>query len=74
MNAILLLSSRRPVPPDEAGRAFRAQTKHADVDAVSNASGPEATITVSFAGLSEAEQRRALESFPGGRRCMIAQQ
>ena len=29
---------------------------------------PEATLVVSFAGLTEAEQRRALAAFPGGKR------
>ena len=43
-------------------------------DAIGSLYGPEALMTVSFAGLNEAEQRRALESFPGGRRCSIAQQ
>ena len=33
---------------------------------------PEATLVVSFAGLTEAEQRRALAGFPGGRRFRLA--
>jgi len=34
--------------------------------------GPELALTVSFTGLSEAEQLKALASFPGGRRCVLA--
>jgi hypothetical protein len=33
---------------------------------------PETTLVVSFAGLTEAEQRAALAGFPGGRRFRLA--
>jgi len=33
---------------------------------------PEAVLTVSFVGLTEAQQRAALAGFPGGRRFRLA--
>lgn len=33
---------------------------------------PEAILEIEFVGLSEAEQRAALEAFPGGRRFRLA--
>jgi hypothetical protein len=38
------------------------------VDRVPASAAPEATLYVSFSGLTEAEQRSALAAFPGGRR------
>ncbi len=38
------------------------------IDRVPASTAPEATLYVSFTGLTEAEQRSALAAFPGGRR------
>jgi hypothetical protein len=72
MNAIVLLSSRRPPkPPRDGARASRIPAN--DVAEVSPAGSPEAPLVVSFVGLTPEEQRRALASFPGGARCSLAE-
>ena len=80
MNAILLLPSRRQptTPPgndacsERRGPAYRAPANDEVLPLVGPAGEPEAVMVVSFEGLSDDEQRKALDSFPGGRRCLIA--
>ena len=75
MNAVLLLSYRRPpVLPDAESRSmFEIAADKARLAAIGFADGTEAIIGVTFVGLTEIEQRKALASFPGARRCYIAQ-
>ena len=76
MNATLLLPApeRRPshrtwtVLSPEAG--YRMDD--GDFAALGAANGPEAILTVEFVGLNPAEQARALASFPGAKRCLVA--
>jgi hypothetical protein len=84
MNAIVLLSSRRPQLALAPGLpAFPACADNDALDDVNDTpsdmpgdigrlDGPEPALTVSFTGITEMEQRRALASFPGGRRCTLA--
>lgn len=46
-------------------RRLQPTTEIAPIDA------PELPMTISFEGLSEAEQRAALAAFPGGKRFML---
>lgn len=46
-------------------RRLQPTTEIAPIDA------PELPMTISFEGLTEAEQRAALAAFPGGRRFML---
>lgn len=41
-------------------------------EVIAPADAPEAILDVEFEGLTEAEQRAALEAFPGGRRFRLA--
>ena len=41
-------------------------------EVIAPANEPEAIIEVEFVGLTEAEQRAALQAFPGGRRFRLA--
>ena len=74
MNASLLLPTpeRRPrtwtVLSPEAGFAMDDDV----FAALGAANGPEATLTIEFVGLNPAEQARALASFPGAKRCLVA--
>ena len=71
MNAIVLLSTRKPPTPAGNDR-MTFDLPANDHSALGAIRGPELDIVVSFVGLSEAEQQRALASFPGARRCVIA--
>jgi len=74
MNAVLLLSHRQPpaLLDDESRSLFEIEANDIVV-ARGYADGAEPLMAVSFVGLTEAEQRIALASFPGARRCYIAQ-
>jgi len=74
MNAVLLLSHRRPpaLPDDESRSVFEIDAGNL-VIARGLPEGAEPLMAVSFVGLTEPEQRIALASFPGARRCYIAQ-
>jgi hypothetical protein len=73
MNAILLLSvsegggRRTNASRETVERA--PDDRYADPGAIN---GPEVPMTIAFVGLDAAEQQRALASFPGARRCLIA--
>ena len=43
-----------------------------ETETLGDINGPEAPMTVVFEGLTEDEQRRALASFPGGKRFVLA--
>jgi len=73
MNATMLLSSsegsgRRANTPRETVLSAN-DDRHAELGAIN---GPELPMTIEFVGLDTAEQQRALASFPGARRCVIA--
>jgi hypothetical protein len=73
MTAIVLLSPLRgETPPQDEPMVIRAPAN--DDEALFRAllRGPESILEISFDGLTDAEQERALASFPGGRRCVIA--
>jgi hypothetical protein len=74
MNAVLLLSHRRPpaLLDDESRGVFEIDVNEIVVTR-RFADGAEPLMAVSFVGLTEAEQRTALASFPGARRCYVAQ-
>lgn len=73
MSTIVLLASRRPPrPPGEKPLLVPAPANDDVLAAVGVLRGPEIALTVSFVGLTEAEQRKALASFPGARRCVLA--
>ena len=78
MNAILLLSAPRR-PQGRANWTVASQevgcgVDDGDFEKLGAANGPEASLTVEFVGLNAAEQARALASFPGARRCVVADQ
>lgn len=76
MNAPLLLSA----PQNRPGRAswtivsqkVGCATDDIDFAELGAANGPETSLTIEFVGLSAAEQARALASFPGAKRCVVA--
>lgn len=73
MNAIMLLSSsedggRRANAPRETVLPAN-DDRYAEPGAIN---GPELPMTIEFVGLDAQEQQRALASFPGARRCVIA--
>ncbi|MDR3470131.1 MAG: hypothetical protein P4M09_00310 [Devosia sp.] len=73
MNAIVLLASHRPPKPlDDRRLVFPASADNDRLDQVGTCNGPEPAMTVRFIGIDEMAQRRALASFPGGRRCTLA--
>lgn len=73
MNAVLLLSHRRPpaLLDDESRGVFEIDADELVV-AHGFSDGVEPLMAVSFVGLTDAEQRQALASFPGARRCYLA--
>lgn len=81
MNAILLFDARRqarPVDDDKlavfpAGAANDTGAADGEAVGVGIMGGAESLLTVSFVGISAFEQERALASFPGGRRCILAE-
>ena len=73
MSAIVLLASRRPPrPPGDEPMVVGSPANDFVLAAPGELRGPELALTVSFTGLNEAEQLKALASFPGGRRCVLA--
>jgi hypothetical protein len=76
MNAILLL----PAPEKRSSRGIWTILSHqggygvdgGDFAALGAANGPEVSLTIEFVGLNPAEQARALASFPGAKRCVVA--
>lgn len=73
MTAIVLLSSLRPdLPPRDEPVAIHVPANDDYVVPDELMLKPEGIIEVSFVGITAAEQERALASFPGGRRCVIA--
>jgi hypothetical protein len=70
MNATVLLPSRKSVPPcDDLPIVFDAPAN----DGVPGGRfGAEEILAVSFEGLTEEEAERALRSFAGGRRMVLA--
>jgi hypothetical protein len=75
MNAILLLSA----PQQHPGRTNWTVSPVGDSDMdgadfakLGAAKGPETLLTIEFVGLNAAEQARALASFPGAKRCVVA--
>lgn len=71
MNAILLFSANPPAPRDEDDKlpVFPAEGANDEFGLLGD---PEPVLVVSFVGLSATEQQRAIASFPGGRRCVLA--
>ncbi|HTJ56659.1 MAG TPA: hypothetical protein VL418_03725 [Devosiaceae bacterium] len=72
MNAILLLSSPQRLRRSEAGGVGRVPANDEVLPMIAPAGSPEAAIAISFVGLTPDEQHRALASFPGARRCLLA--
>jgi hypothetical protein len=73
MTAIVLLSSLRPdLPPRDGLMVIHAPANDDQMDSGEMILDPEGVLEVSFAGISASEQERALASFPGGRRCVLA--
>jgi hypothetical protein len=74
MNAIMMLAAHRQTlaSDDEAALLRRAAEDESKLAMWESMSGPEALLDVSFVGLDAGEQRKALASFPGARRCLLA--
>ena len=74
MNAIVTLpSSKSRVPPSaELMIAFNAPANDGQLKATGGVFGPEEPLSVRFEGLSADETKRALGSFPGAKRCVLA--
>lgn len=49
----------------------RAERPSRHIGHIANAGGPEAPMVVEFFGLTESEQRAAINAFPGGRRFVL---
>jgi hypothetical protein len=73
MNAIVQLP-RLPSPTtrDDKSMSYAAPANDDRLREVGAIFGPEESLWVSFVGLTPAEQQRALASFPGARRCVVA--
>jgi hypothetical protein len=73
MNAIVLLSSRQSkFSKDDLPMAFEAPANDDRLTELGAIFGAEQALGVSFTGISAGEALRALASFPGGRRCVLA--
>jgi len=74
MNAIMLTAAlSRPVPHDDKTIVLFRAPADADLRSATGAvDGPEDALQVTFAGLDPEAQRRALNSFPGARRFVLA--
>lgn len=61
-------------PMGRTGRAIASRRERPSrfLSMIAPVNGPEAPMVVEFVGLTEAEQRAALEAFPGGRRFRLA--
>ncbi len=73
MNAILLLSSRTTPPrKGDLPVSFAAPADDGRLLETGAIFGPEEPLFVSFVGLTAEEARKAVASFPGARRCLLA--
>jgi hypothetical protein len=74
MTPILLLAPRLPPTPKSttALDVFAAPANDEAAQFAASLTGFEELLVVSFVGLRPDEQLRALASFPGARRCIIA--
>jgi hypothetical protein len=74
MNAIVMLPSVKPRVPRASDLmiAFNVPANDGCQRAAGGIFGAEEALNVSFVGLSGDEARRALGSFPGARRCVLA--
>ena len=76
MNASLLLPTPERRPSHRTWTVLSQEAGYEMDDgvfaALGAANGPEATLTIEFVGLNPAQQARALASFPGAKRCLVA--
>jgi hypothetical protein len=64
------MHSTARTPPNTALRLVANRGERV-VDRVPASDVPETTLLVSFSGITEDEQRAALEAFPGGKRFIL---
>lgn len=74
MTPIVLLAPALPPTPQSTSAldVFAAPANDEEAQFAGSLTGLEEMLMVSFVGLKPDEQLRALASFPGARRCIIA--
>ena len=72
MNAIMLIPAPSATASHGTEAPFMLPANDEVLSGIARSYDPEPELVVQFVGLSEAEQLKALASFPGATRCRLA--